>query len=207
MIAQSKLVFHNFSFNLSRDAGKRNPLQVAELLVPRTKNHFSSFELSFLNIFSRQNLLCSLSLVLFLLQHYKYGAKKCPKNHVRFDFSQSENRKNNRKFLCRSFSGTNKEDVLLVQSRAATCNLFKTNFMLSLQKVARQVAKRACYMLQPTCNLHRVTPAVRLKSASFKNCRDSLKPLQVAAWDCQGRISPYKFLVPCLSVRFKFTNQ
>ena len=23
----------------------------------------------------------------------------------------------------------------------------------------------------------------------------------------QGRISPYKFLVPCLSVRVKFTNQ
>ena len=29
--------------------------------------------------FSRQNLLRSLSLVLFLLQCYKYGAKKCPK--------------------------------------------------------------------------------------------------------------------------------
>ena len=25
--------------------------------------------------------------------------------------------------------------------------------------------------------------------------------------DIQGRISPYKFLVPCLSVRVKFTNQ
>ena len=31
-------------------------------------------------------MLRSLSLVLFLLQRYKYGAKKCPKNRVRFDF-------------------------------------------------------------------------------------------------------------------------
>ena len=43
--------------------------------------------------FSRQNLLRSLSLVLFLLQRYKYGVKKCPENHVRFDFNQSENKK------------------------------------------------------------------------------------------------------------------
>ena len=48
------------------------------LLVPQIKK-LSSFELGFLNIFSRQNLLRSSSLVLFLLQHYKYGAKKCPK--------------------------------------------------------------------------------------------------------------------------------
>ena len=45
----------------------------------RIKNDLSSFELDFLNIFSRQNLLRSLSLVLFLLQRHKYGAKKCPK--------------------------------------------------------------------------------------------------------------------------------
>ena len=49
------------------------------LLVPRIKNHLSSFELGFLNIISRQNLLRSLSHVLFLLQRYKYGAKECPK--------------------------------------------------------------------------------------------------------------------------------
>ena len=49
------------------------------LLVPRIKNHLSSFELGFLNIFSRQNLLRSLSLVLFLLQRYKYGAKNVQK--------------------------------------------------------------------------------------------------------------------------------
>ena len=63
------------------------------LLVSRIKNHLSSFKLGFLNIFSPENLLRRLSLVLFLLQRYKYGAKKCPENHVRFDFSQSENRK------------------------------------------------------------------------------------------------------------------
>ena len=56
------------------------------LLVPRINNHLSSFDLGFVNIFSRQNVLCSLSLILFLLQPYKYGAKKCPKNHIRFDF-------------------------------------------------------------------------------------------------------------------------
>ena len=35
------------------------------LLVPRINNHLSSFEIGFLNIFSRQYLLRSLSLVLF----------------------------------------------------------------------------------------------------------------------------------------------
>ena len=56
------------------------------LLVSRIKNRLSSFELGFLNIFLHQNVLRSLSLILFLLQRYKYGAKRCPKNHVRFDF-------------------------------------------------------------------------------------------------------------------------
>ena len=36
--------------------------------------------------FSRQNLLCSLSRLLFLLRWNKYGAKKCLKNHIPFDF-------------------------------------------------------------------------------------------------------------------------
>ena len=81
-----------------------------KLLVPRIKNHLSSFELGLLNIFSRQNLLRSLSLILFLLQRYKYGAKKCPKNHVRFDCSQSENRKNNRK----TFEGASVEPTIKI---------------------------------------------------------------------------------------------
>ena len=84
-------------FGHTIDHGKKFPkssqTSISRLLVPRIKNHLSSFELGFLNIFSRQNLLRSLLLVLFLLQRYKYGAKKCPKNHVRFDVSQSENRK------------------------------------------------------------------------------------------------------------------
>ena len=49
------------------------------LLIPRIKNHLSSLELGFLNNFSRQNLFRSLSLVLFLLQRYKYGAKNVQK--------------------------------------------------------------------------------------------------------------------------------
>ena len=36
--------------------------------------------------FSLQNLLCSLSRVLFLLWCNKYGAKRCPENHIPFDF-------------------------------------------------------------------------------------------------------------------------
>ena len=43
-------------------------------------------ECRFLNIFSRQNLLRCLSRLLFLLRWNKYGAKKCLKNHIPFDF-------------------------------------------------------------------------------------------------------------------------
>ena len=64
--------------------------------------------------FSRQNLLRSFSLVLFLVQRYKYGAKKCPKNHVRFDFwdastlANQKTGKKQKKNLWRSLRGTNK---------------------------------------------------------------------------------------------------
>ena len=47
-----------------------------KLLVPRTEHHLSSFKCGFLNIFSRQNLLRSLSRLLFLQRWNKYGAKK-----------------------------------------------------------------------------------------------------------------------------------
>ena len=56
------------------------------LLVPRTEHHLSSFKCGFLNIFSRQNLLRRLSRLLFLLRWNKYGARKCLKNHIPFDF-------------------------------------------------------------------------------------------------------------------------
>ena len=56
------------------------------LLVPCTENYLSSFKCGFLNIFSRQNLLRSLSSLLFLLRWNKNGAKKCLKNHIHFDF-------------------------------------------------------------------------------------------------------------------------
>ena len=57
-----------------------------ELLVPRTEHHLSSFKCGFLNIFSRQNVLRSLSRLLFLLRWNKNGAKRCLKNHIPFDF-------------------------------------------------------------------------------------------------------------------------
>ena len=52
---------------------------VTILLAPQIKNHLSSFEFGFLNIFSRQNLLRSLSLVLSLLHDWKYGTKNVQK--------------------------------------------------------------------------------------------------------------------------------
>ena len=41
--------------------------------------------------FSRQNLLCSLSHLLFLLRWNKHGAKKCLKNLIPFDFRDDSN--------------------------------------------------------------------------------------------------------------------
>ena len=60
-------------------------LSSSNLLVPRTEDHLSSFKCGFLNIFSSQNLLRSLSRLLFLLRSNKNGAKKCLKNHIPFD--------------------------------------------------------------------------------------------------------------------------
>ena len=56
------------------------------LLVPSTENHLSSFKCGFLNIFSRQNVLRSLSSLLFSPRWNKIGAKKCLTNHIPFDF-------------------------------------------------------------------------------------------------------------------------
>ena len=53
----------------------------------KDQHHLSSFKCGFRNIFSRQNLLRSLSRLLFLLWWHKYGAKKCLENHIPFDFS------------------------------------------------------------------------------------------------------------------------
>ena len=64
---------------------KFKPSTYLRHILLATWSQYSSFELGFLNIFSRQNLLRNLSLVLFLLQRYKNGAIKCPKNHVRFN--------------------------------------------------------------------------------------------------------------------------
>ena len=65
--------------------GGENDSEIAELLVPWTENHLSSFKCGFLNILSRQNLLRSLLRLLFLLRSNKNGAKKCLENHIPFD--------------------------------------------------------------------------------------------------------------------------
>ena len=82
--------------------------ETRNLLVPRTENHLSSFKCGFMNIFSRQNLLRNLSRLLFLLRWNIYGAKKCLKNHIPFDFwddSTLGSRKNDRK----AFEGASME--------------------------------------------------------------------------------------------------
>ena len=100
-------------FSFSKKCG---PLKLRELLfqgtllVPLTKHHLISFKCGFLNIFSRQNLLPSLSRLLFLLRCNKNGAKNVWKPHsIRllrwFNFSQSGSRKNNRK----AFEGASME--------------------------------------------------------------------------------------------------
>ena len=81
------LIFHhNFAFLISH----LNCWLHGSRIISAASN------LVFWTNFSRQNLLRSLSLVSFVLQHYKYGAKKCPKNHIRFHFwdvSTSANQK------------------------------------------------------------------------------------------------------------------
>ena len=67
------------------------------MLFPRIKNHCSSFELGVLNI-----IFCTIECWLVCHSYYFcYGAtnmaRKMSKKYIRFDFSQSENRKYNRK--------------------------------------------------------------------------------------------------------------
>ena len=57
------------------------------LLVGSTDRGSSQqLQMWFSKHFSRQNLLLSLSRLLFLLRWNKYGAKKCLQNHIPFDF-------------------------------------------------------------------------------------------------------------------------
>ena len=84
------------------------------LLVPPTEHHLSSFKCGFLNIFSRQNLLRSLSRLLFLLRWNKYGAKKCLKNTFYSTFEMIQlwsirEQENNRK----AFEGASMEPIIL----------------------------------------------------------------------------------------------
>ena len=96
------LVFHTALASL----GCMENLRLVFLSVVGSTNQESSQQLRtwFSEHFSHQNILRGLSLVLFLLQRYKYGAKKVQTPRLIrlmrwFDFSQSENRKNNRKLL------------------------------------------------------------------------------------------------------------
>ena len=41
----------------------------------------------------------------------------------------------------------------------------------------------------------------------YEKLKRLLEPSRLLCQGSQGRISPYKFLAPCLSVRVKFTNQ
>ena len=62
-------------------------VEIILIIVGSTdQESFQKLQFGFLNIFPRQNVLCSLSLILFLLQRYRYGAKKCLKYNVRLDF-------------------------------------------------------------------------------------------------------------------------
>ena len=81
------------------------------------------------------------------------------------------------------------------------CELYFVQ-LLQAQKGARQVAKRARYTLQPTCNflktplqrklqrkLHLVTLAVELDYASCNDCRYFSKSLKVATQSCNQRVT------------------
>ena len=64
-----------------------------DLLVPRFKNHLSSFELGFLNIFRVKTCCVVCYSYCFCYSATKMARRNVQKKHVRFDFSQSENRK------------------------------------------------------------------------------------------------------------------
>ena len=103
-----------------------------------------------------------------------------------------------------------------VQSPAAIYNLFKTNSLQSLQKiepnsnlcdcckckkVARQVARRACYTLQPTCNFSsnaiathvakKIAPcSCRAQFYFLQQLQNFFRPLQVADKIAACNMSP-----------------
>ena len=59
-----------------------------------------------------------------------------------------------------------------------------------------------------TLYLTLIEPYFRYCNTVWGNCEQGLlNKLQTLQNRAQGRISPYKFLVPCLSVRVKFINQ
>ena len=116
-----------------------------------------------------------------------------------------------------------------MQSPAAIYNLFKTNSLQSLQKiepsstlcdcckckkVARKVARRACYTLQPTCNFSSNAIATHVaKKIAPCSCRAQfyflqwlqkfLRPLQVAACN----MSPATFFNTARQVARKIASR
>ena len=90
------------------------------LLVPWFKNHLSSFELGFLNIFSRQKLVAYfvtriVSVKALQIWREKMSTKPRSIRLLRwFDFRQSENRKNNRK----TFEGASVEPTISSYSKS-----------------------------------------------------------------------------------------
>ena len=127
-----KVIFiYSFYLTSMKLNGKTKFLRANErswLLVPWTENHLSSFKCGFLNIFSRQNLLRSLSRLLFLVRWNKFGAKKMSEkpHYIRllrwFNFSQSLNRENDRK----AFDGVS---ILLVPWTKSHLSSLKSGFL------------------------------------------------------------------------------
>ena len=89
-------VGHRYCVRLPQLADEVN---VPFLLVSRIKNHLSNFELGFLNIFRAKTCCADCHSYCF-----------CCSATSRFDFSQSENRKNNKK----AFEGFSVEPTTLV---------------------------------------------------------------------------------------------
>ena len=65
-------------------------VEIIPIIVGSTDpESFQQLQIWFSEHFLRQNVLCSLSLILFLLQCYEYGAKKCPNTMFDSTFEMS----------------------------------------------------------------------------------------------------------------------
>ena len=144
---------------------------------------------------SRQNLLRSLSLVLFLLHRCKYGAKKCPKNHVRFDFWDDSTLVNQKtgKTIEKPFDGASAEPTMCFfystchsSSRAYSiiygisfisclacflsycCALY---FYRKFRLQCKQGYKMCCMCLDPSMFVYQLLFFLKLKLMTLLFCR------------------------------------